>query len=504
MTQTTKTVRSESSHEPFRDRVLTPRFAGREAFRLRVVVIALTPLTAGSILVDGIPHTSSLSTVTFATVVSFLAAVVFFLAGGHIINRWCPHEGLLRTSSTVIVFGATEAIRTTVFSQSMVFGGAPVEILLPHRLLGGSMTGMLVIAIVSLLSVDRDRYYADYGRLIDRQQQLTRELEALNYTISQFVDELTTNVREAVDTALRPLAAGQRATSTADVVDHIVSVSENVVRPLSREVSAALPRVDVQGGGQPRVSPRRVFELMTIVAPFQPVGMPLIIFLLFFSASVFLLPPLTGILLITISVVGVWLSHMLGALFLQPRMPSWPVHWRIVVATMMYSLGFVVSLAVIIVQRGSGTTLDRLGTIVYVLLIVALVSWGVALIPAIREGQKEIIADHACSNRQFDAGEGTKRSSSPSRQATACINHSWRHSSHPDGHRPKTSERLLFRRRTARSGRTGKGSYRVEFPPRDGARCRKKTAGHSTHPFRVLAGLSRCDVGYRPRGSCCR
>jgi len=378
---------------PVRELLLTPRFAGPEAFRLRIALIALIPLTLGSGLVDGIPHTSSLSTVTFAASVSLVTSVLFFVISGRIINRAFPHDSPARTVLTVVVFGATEAIRTTVFSHSMVMSGVPVDILLPHRLLGGSMTGMLVIGIVSLLSVDRDRYYADYERLITRQKQLTRELEALNYTITRFIDDLTTNVREVVDTALQSLGSSERATSTKDVVDHIVNVSETVVRPLSQEVSAALPRSDDEGDDQPRVSPRRVFELMTIVAPFQPLGMSLVVFMLFFSAALFLVPTQTGLLLITLSVGGVWLSHLIGARTLQKRLPTWPIFWRIVVTTLVYSAGFLVSLGAIIGARGYGTTLDRLGTIAYVVAIVALVSWGLALIPAIREGQREIIAD---------------------------------------------------------------------------------------------------------------
>jgi len=342
---------------------------------------------------DGVPHTSSLSMVTFAAGVSLLTAVVFFVISGRIINGGFPREGLVRTVLTVAVFGATEAIRTTVFSHTMVISGAEVDILLPHRLLGGSMTGMLVIGIVSLISVDRDHYYADYERLIARQGQLTRELEALNYTISRFIDDLTTNVREVVDTALRSLGSDERARSTKDVVDHIVDVSENVVRPLSQEVSAALPRFDDEGGDQPRVSPRRVLELMTIVAPFQPLGMPLVVFMLFFSASLFLVPPSIGLLLITASVGGVCLSHLIGARTLQHRLPTWPIFARVIVTTVLYSAGFVVSLGAIIAARGYGTTIDRLGTLIYVLAIVSLVSWGLALIPAIREGQREIIAD---------------------------------------------------------------------------------------------------------------
>jgi signal transduction histidine kinase len=393
MTLTSKNKSLESPRESFRDLLVTPRFAGPEAFRLHVVVFALAPLTLGSILVDGVPHTSSLPIVSFAAAVSLVVAVVFFVVCGRIINGAFPREGFPRTALTLAVFGATEAIRTTVFSQAILMSNADLDLLLPHRLVGGSMTGMLVMGIVSLLSVDRDRYYADYERLVDRQQALTRELEALNYTISRFIDDLTTNVREVVDTALGPLGSPQRATSRQEVIDRIVDVSENVVRPLSQEVSAALPKVSDQGDDQPRVSLRRVFELTTIVAPFQPVGMPLVIFMLFFSASVFLIPRPSGLLVLSLSLAGVWASHAYGSMFLAPRMVHWPIHWRLVGATAMYSLGSLAPFSVIVFQQGYGTTLNRPSTIIYVVAFVALVSWGLALIPAIREGQREIISD---------------------------------------------------------------------------------------------------------------
>ena len=377
---------------------MAPRFAGPGAFRVPIVFIALAPLTVGSVLVDGLPHSSSVASIVFASVVSLAAAVLFFVGAGQIINRGLSHEGFSRTSFTVIVFGVTEAIRTSVFSSAMAMNGAGLEMLWPHRILGGSMTGMLVIGIVSLLSVDRDRYYADYSTLVLRHEQLARELEALNYTISRFIDDLTNNVREVVDTALRSLASTDSALSTRDVVGDIVNVSENVVRPLSQEVQAALPRESEGGQSLPKVSPRRVLYLATVVAPFQPVGMPLVIFMLFFSASLFLVPRETGLLLIALTVFGVWASHFIGARVLHQRLPRWPLRWRVVITTVVYSAGFFVSLGAILAYRGYGTTLDRMGTIVYVLFIVSLTSWGLALIPAIREGQREIIADmHATS-----------------------------------------------------------------------------------------------------------
>ena len=398
MSLTNNTTEAYLSREPFRELLATPRFAGQGAFRPHIVLIGLAPLTLGSVLVDGVPYTSSLEALSFAVLVSLATAVVFFIVSGRLITLLVSQESFARTSLTVLVFGITEAIRTGVFSQSMVMSGADLEMLWPHRILGGSMTGMLVLGIVSLISVDRERYVAEYERLVDRQEQLARELESLNHTITRFIDDLTTNVREVVDTALRSVTSSQRAASTKEVVDEIVNVSENVVRPLSQEVSAALPQASTPSTLRPNVSTRRVFQLATLVAPFQPVGMPLVIFMLFFSASLFLVSPRVGIPLLTLTVIGVWANHFVGARFVQPRMSSWPIHWRVIVTTVMYSLGFYIALVAILIFRGYGTTLDRLGTLAYVLVIVSLVSWGVALIPAIREGQREIIADmHAAT-----------------------------------------------------------------------------------------------------------
>lgn len=393
MALTINAPRGYSSQESLRERLVTPRFAGLEAFRLHVVLIALAPLTLGSILVDGLPVAPVPSVISFAALVSLASAVLFFLVAGRITDAVFTRESFQRTVVILAVFGATEAIRTIVFSQLIVSSGAPLEMVMPHRLLGGSMTGMLVLGITALISVDRDRYFAEYARLSDRQTQLSQELEALNYTISRFVNDLTTNVREVVDTALRSLASTHSGKSAKEVVDEIVNVSENVVRPLSQEVLEALPKQSDGRLGEPKVSLRRVLYLATVVAPFQPVAMPLVIFMLFFSASVFIVSPNTGLLLLTLIVSGVWLCHVVGARVLQPRMLNWATHWRVIVTTLMYSAGSFVSLAVILFSRGSGAALDRLGTILYVHIIVAVLSWGLATIPAIREGQREVIAD---------------------------------------------------------------------------------------------------------------
>ena len=385
--------RVDHPREAFRDLTGTPRFAEPGAFRLRTVLIGLFPLTIGSMLVDGVPHTTSAALIVFAGVVSLLAAVIFFLVGGRVVNVLAPERGASRVVLTLVVFGGTEALRTALFSNIMVMNGVPLEMLLPHRLLGGGMTGMLVIGIVSLLSADRDHYTRDYSHLMERQAQLTRELEDLHHTIDRFIDDLMTSVREAVDSALRPIGSHPGSPSTKEVVEQIANVSEHVVRPLSQEVSSALPNNTNGPETQPRISFRRVFELTTLVAPFQPVVMPLVIFMLFFSASLFLVPPRTGLALLLLTMAGVWLTHALAARFIHPRMPQWSMLWRIVVASAIYPFGFVMSVTAILVHRGYGTTIDRLSTLSYVLIIVTLVTWGLAVIPAIRVGRQEIIGE---------------------------------------------------------------------------------------------------------------
>lgn len=401
MAQTTRTnpghalgsPRSEALPERTLSRVI-PRLAGPAAFSPLANTLALLPLSVGSILNEGPGTQESLPLSGYSALGSFVVASLFFLIAGATVDRLLPQPVLARAIIVLAVYGMTELIRTTMFAVILARYGVNIDVITPHRLLGGALTGMAVIGVVAIVLNDRATYVSEYRLLTSRQRELERQLTNLNFSIGAFIDQLRESVRQAVDTALAPIVDESRKRhSVREVVDDIVRVSEDVVRPLSQQVSSALPTDadDLTRARPPRVSLRRMVELTTTVAPFQPRVVSLIIFLLFFSASVFMLEwPEGPILLLSVLTLG-FATHWLGQRFVQPRLASWPVATRVVIVSAVYSAGFIAGVYLLLGNRGEGLTVDRFVTLGYLVLIIEFLSWGLATIPALKQGQREIL-----------------------------------------------------------------------------------------------------------------
>lgn len=372
----------------------TPRFAQEGAFRFSVVAIALGFLTLGSILVDGVSNDSGLPLAVYAGVGSVVMAVGVFLAAGFVVNRTCQQRSLTRTVFTLVIFAATEITRTVVFTVILLRYDVTLDLMLAHRFLAGGLTGMLVLGIVSLIVNDRRAYVSEYRDLATRQFELARELAHLNHTIDEFMDTLRENVRQSVEAALRPILdtlVGRF--STKDVVTDIVRVSEDVVRPLSEQVAQALPENPEQPPVRPSVTPRQLFHLTTVTQPFQPVAMPVIVFLLFFSASLFLVRYPQGVVLLAVTMLLVWASHFLGNRYVQSRLTTWRMAVRVLVVSALYVGGIAAGIVWIMVSVDTANVLGRSPTVFYMVAFFLFMSWGLAIVPAVRAARQQILQD---------------------------------------------------------------------------------------------------------------
>lgn len=372
--------------------LLAPRFAREKAFAFRTVLIALAPLSLGSAMVEAFPAGADTPLVIYAVLVSFAVATAFFVGTGRFVNVRLSAPGAPRTAAVLLVFGLTEVLRTVAFTLILIRYDGGLELMLPHRFLAGALTGILIISLVALVVGDRAEYARQYAALGSRQAELRRELTHLTHTIDMFIEQLRDSVQQAVDAALEPLMARRdRQRPVHDIVSDIVRVSEQVVRPLTQQVANALPPPASEKTTRPRVAPGELVRLTSLVQPFRVVLMPTVFFLLFFSASIFILPTPHGLILLGVVMGVVALTHYGGAVFVAPRLPRWSTGVRIVVVAGIYAMGFGVGALVLLSARGFGSSLDRVPTLIYMFLIVQLVSWGLATLPALRFGQLAIL-----------------------------------------------------------------------------------------------------------------
>jgi signal transduction histidine kinase len=357
-----------------------------------VIVTGLIPLSVGSVLVDGLPKGAGLPLASYAALGSFSIAVALFLVAGRVVNRFLPVGAPGRRVAVTVIYAASEIIRTILFALALERNGVDVDMVLHHRFVAGGLTGIVIIGLVSVVIHDRAQYASEFDQLTERNSELARELQNLTGAIDQLIDTLRETVRQSVDAALRPIVSRfETQHSVSRVVSDIVEVSERVVKPLSEDIHRTLLQPSERDTSVRRVRLGTLAGLTTLVSPFQPGVITVIVFLLMLSSSLFLVPFPDGIVILVgfLTVIGV--SHVLGKRLLAPRLARWPIGWRFAAIAAVYASGPILLSLLLIVFESEPVDTEAWLRLVYFVLIVEFLSWGLAVVPALRRGQQDIL-----------------------------------------------------------------------------------------------------------------
>jgi signal transduction histidine kinase len=368
------------------------RLAKARAFSPATFTLAFLPLTLGSVLIDGLPKGADPPLAWYSSIAAFAVAAGFFLGAGAFVEKFLPEAGQRRTIAVLAIFAATEIVRTLTVAFMLWRYDIVFDPMLHHRILSGGLTGILILGLVSTVVNDHAEYRRKVRVFFERQEELTRELHNLNENIDSFIDTLRESVNQTVDAALAPLADRfQVKKSVTDVVNDIIRLSESVVRPLSHHISDALPEAPVLAGKTPRVSLRRLIPLIMATRPFNPRGISLVVLMLLLGASIFTIPLPDGVIILAASVGSAAFFHYIGLRFVVPRLTAWGGFVRFVVISTLYTLGLVLVLVGYVLVVAGDFTGEIVVSIVYLSVIVQFVSWALALPPALRAGQAEIL-----------------------------------------------------------------------------------------------------------------
>jgi signal transduction histidine kinase len=367
-------------------------FTHGRAFSPITVAVALAPVSMGSVLVDGLPKGAEAPLAWYAALGSFVVVFALFISAGWVINRVLPHPSPARAIAVLLVYAASEVGRTTLFALALARNGVEFDFLLHHRILAGALTGMLLLGLVSRVVNNHSAYAADFVEVTLRKRELEIELTQLHSQMDSFIDTLREFVAHTVDGALSPIIERfHDRKSVRKAVDDIVTLSENVVRPLSHDIYQAFPDGVTQELRVSRVPLRTLMSLTTTVKPFQPGLIALAFFMLLFSAALFLAPFPQGLLTLIALTAVTGAVHFVGARYVHHRLPQWTATQRFVVIALFYAVGPVTVLLVLAAFIEGGLGGSPATTISYLVLVVEFVSWGLAVLPALRQAQRNIL-----------------------------------------------------------------------------------------------------------------
>lgn len=176
------------------------------------------------------------------------------------------------------------------------------------------------------------------------------------------------------------------------------------MRPLSHSLIPGVTSVSATNEGTRNTKPgridlREVLKFATFVEPYRPEAVAAISVLLSLGAVVFYFP-LDGQLAVTMSLLWVYGSLWLLRRFVQPRLETLPIPWRVVVLVASYTGVAVIpefALSFTAAPQGIG----RAALILYIVLVTQVLMWLLALIAGVRRARAEVIARLRGANAQL-------------------------------------------------------------------------------------------------------
>lgn len=379
------------------------RVIGPYSSSLTVGLWVLIPLSVGTAFSDAENRSGIQAAWILTALQAFVLALVFFSVGGIIVTR--IKEQHRRTIGFLILFALTEAVRSVAVTVLAFQAGAIDEINWSFRIVAGVFTGIAAFSVVSIVVNEVFSFREKLNELIvqrARLEALQNRSEAERTTVRAAA---LRDIRERVDEAIRTLtvATTKKSSSARSVVEALIEVSDNVIRPLSHQLMMEprqMPEADDD------LPPRRsgaafMLDFITRVEPIRPRSLPVMLFLLGFGAAATLLPYGIGV-----AILIVWLSAMSAILWLantliSPHIAHWHVTTRIVVVSFVN--GVVAVGAGLSAALPAGYHPDQLVlTLIYTTVVFNGVAWAIAIPPGLSLAYQQILDEMTAVNARLE------------------------------------------------------------------------------------------------------
>lgn len=371
----------------------SPSFAGEKATSQLVVLLALLlfSLSSRNLYFDG-PAAQKLTEYR-VLLFSIACAWLFFTVGGWLIRRLLPGVSASRTTAVLILYSATEVIRSL---GTLYFGtvfGIPEEPDWGFRIFGAAAAGGIIMALISSTLNDSHDFRESLSKIQYLQQDSLLLLESSQKNLERNKDQFAALIRRKIETAIRqnfPNQAGNK-TLKKEVISRLYGLVDDVVRPLSRELSYSTQETIFPSEIRlkTRIPLRVIFENATEVQPFNPMWTSFLL-LLVSAPLIFVHPNIAYVVEWLVSVLIVFIVLASAKKYLQPLMPRWNVALRVVAMTLVFMLSTMSLATVNLVQLSKGQ-LGSGTTIIFAVIFASLALWLIAIHAGVYSSREEIL-----------------------------------------------------------------------------------------------------------------
>lgn len=365
----------------------------------------LTFLSVGTVLTEASQTSAGVVNWVFIAGTSLLLALVFFTLFGALIDKYISQSFLARTIFIATLFFSTEMFRAIYVGEIALYQGFLFDMDWGFRVVAGGFTGLLFFGMLSIVLNDRTIYATHLTELKNVENQLRRTSAVTEEDIERNKQSILNTIRGAVNQALRTVIAEPENSKNNSklIVDELVRVSEEVVRPLSHKLFSEKFDLD-----QPiktlRINKWRTSEILalaTTTRPFQPGTTALVGILQLLGVTLFdTVNPIRGLASLTVFIVWIYLILAIAKKFLAPVILKSNLLLRFILITSVYSAVALFPLLSPNFAAELGMHFD-LGFYLYLAAIASSLLWLLALYAATDVARRQTLANTAKLNEEL-------------------------------------------------------------------------------------------------------
>lgn len=379
------------------------RFSGRRATSQGVLFPSLILFTFSSSIStrsESIDELIAWISISFAS--AFLAWTYFTLFGA-ITHLFAPRVSQKRLWLVVFLFASTEVLRTCFAHWLSDYQGLAQSDQWLFYIIGGAFNGLILMGLTSIALNDIDIYRVTYRKLTKRRNLLDNLIESAELNVARARDQLIhviqASLNQALDRIFTPEFLGSKR--DAEIVDEILQVSDDFVRPISHDLferprpvpSDDLPVIP------PRVSLALLFENATRRSTFSPV-IVLPIFVLLSAPTLLLAKDATSGLLYLLSIIVlIASSHIVGRVIRSLGRVRFVLLRVIIMSGMFFMMGAFTG-AIFLLGITYGT--DFWAVVIVLAVLGFFIGWFVALTQGLRASRMELLAEIEDANKELE------------------------------------------------------------------------------------------------------
>ena len=379
------------------------RFAGIKATSQWVVLPIMGFLSLNVLVTAALSPTSEQLRGLSAALIAFAAAWLFFTLTALIVNLVFSRFGIARIIAVLVMYGLTEYVRIRVVhevTENSIMLGENTEL---YTFVGAVMTGIVMCSIAATATFDSSLYKTDYSELVRQQLALSSTVRSTERSVEQTRSQLLYSTKELLTSSLELAFAKTKAKhkNYAQVVDELFRISDEVIRPLSRELTGSIriEKTPVAPIKPQKVPLRSVLSKSNKFSSFNPIQFTITVALIS-APGLIVVTYLSEVFAWFATIVIVFLAHYLSRKFVAPVFPRLPKIVKAIITSLVYSLPvgllfFVVTLNVPATQ-GLGVFVFIYGSLVGLIL-----GWLIALSDGFRYARAEVLLQLTSANNEL-------------------------------------------------------------------------------------------------------